>query len=120
HRLPQSVLTRLTRLTGRQTQERAPQPWRWKGRTVKVVDGSTVSMPDSPANQKAFPQARTQKVGVGFPIARMVVLFSLAVGTVLDAALGRYQGKHTGETALWHSLQYGGPQKLDHWIDFLP
>lgn len=61
-------------------------------------------MPDSPANQKAFPQARTQKAGVGFPIARMVVLFSLAVGTVLDAALGRYQGKRTGETALFHSL----------------
>ena len=105
HRLPEGVLTRLTRLTGRQTQDRAPAPWRWNGRTVKVVDGSTVSMPDSSANQKAFPQARTQKAGVGFPIARLVVLFSLAVGTVLDAALGRYQGKHTGETALWHSLQ---------------
>lgn len=105
HRLPESVLTRLTRLTGRQAQDRAPQPWRWNGRTLKVVDGSTVSMPDSPANQKAFPQARTQKAGVGFPLARLVVLFSLAVGTVLDAALGRYQGKHTGETALWHSLQ---------------
>ncbi len=105
HRLPQSVLTRLTRLTGRQAQDRAPQPWRWNGRTLKIVDGSTVSMPDSPANQKAFPQARSQKAGVGFPIARLVVLFSLAVGTVLDAARGRYQGKHTGETALWHSLQ---------------
>lgn len=103
-RLPQGVLTRLTRLTGRQAQDHAPAPWRWNGRTLKVVDGSTVSMPDSPANQKAFPQARTQKAGVGFPIARLVVLFSLAVGTVLDAALGRYQGKHTGETALWHSL----------------
>jgi Transposase DDE domain len=107
HRLPEGVLTRLVRLTGRQTQDRAPAPWRWNGRTLKVVDGSTVSMPDSPANQKAFPQARTQKAGVGFPIARLVVLFSLAVGTVLDAALGRYQGKHTGETALWHSLQDG-------------
>jgi hypothetical protein len=62
-------------------------------------------MPDSPANQKAYPQSRTQKAGVGFPIARLVVLFSLAVGTVLDAALGRYQGKHSGETVLWHSLQ---------------
>jgi hypothetical protein len=105
HRLPEGVLSRLTRLTGQQTQDHAPAPWRWNGRTVKVVDGSTVSMPDSPANQKAFPQARTQKAGVGFPIARLVVLFSLAVGTVLDAALGRYQGKRTGETALWHSLQ---------------
>jgi hypothetical protein len=105
HRLPEGVLTRLVRLSGRQTQDRAPAPWRWNGRTIKVVDGSTVSMPDSPANQKAFPQARTQKAGVGFPLARLVVLFSLAVGTVLDAALGRYQGKHSGETALWHRLQ---------------
>jgi hypothetical protein len=105
HRLPQGVLTRLTRLTGRQIQDSAPAPWRWNGRPLKVVDGSTVSMPDSEANQKAYPQARTQKAGVGFPIARLVVVFSLAVGTVLDAALGRYQGKHTGETALWHSLQ---------------
>lgn len=104
HRLPQAVLARLTRVTGRQAQNHAPVPWRWNGRTLKVVDGTTLSMPDTPANQKAFPQARTQKADVGFPIARMVVLFSLAVGTVLDAALGRYQGKQTGETALFHSL----------------
>jgi hypothetical protein len=103
-RLPEAVLARLTRTTGRQAQERAPAPWRWHNYTLKVVDGSTVSMPDTPANQKAFPQARTQKAGVGFPIARLVVLFSLAVGTVLDAALGRYQGKRTGETALFHGL----------------
>jgi hypothetical protein len=103
-RLPEAVLARLTRTTGRQTQERAPAPWRWNNYTLKVVDGATVSMPDTPANQKAFPQHNAQKAGVGFPIARMVVLFSLAVGTVLDAALGRYQGKRTGETALFHTL----------------
>jgi len=103
-RLPETVLARLTRVTGRQAQERAPAPWRWNNHTLKIVDGATVSMPDTPANQKAFPQACTQKAGVGFPIARMVVLFSLAVGTVLDAALGRYQGKRTGETSLFHNL----------------
>jgi hypothetical protein len=103
-RLPETVLARLTQITGRQAQERAPAPWRWNNYTLKVVDGATVSMPDTPANQKAFPQARTQKPGVGFPIARMVVLFALAVGTVLDAALGRYQGKRTGETALFDGL----------------
>jgi hypothetical protein len=103
-RLPEGVLARLTRVTGRQVQDRAPAPWRWNGRTLKVVDGTTLSMPDTPANQKAFPQHTAQKAGVGFPIARMVVLFSLAVGTVLDAALGRYQGKQTGETALFHGL----------------
>lgn len=103
-RLPEGVLARLTRTTGRQLQDQAPAAWRWQGRTVKVVDGTTVSMPDTPDNQQEFPQSRSQKPGVGFPIARLVVLFSLAVGTVLDAALGRYAGKQTGETALFHSL----------------
>jgi hypothetical protein len=71
-----------------------------------MVDGSTVSMPDTPENQKAFPQLGSQQPGVGFPIARLVVLFSLTVGTVLGAALGRCQGKRTGETSLFHTLQH--------------
>src|SRR5262249_54851901 len=95
-RLPEAVLARLTRATGRQPQDQAPGHWRRNGRTVKVVDGTTVSMPDTADNQKEFPQSRAQKPGVGFPIARLVVLFSLAVGTALDAALGRYRGKQTG------------------------
>lgn len=103
-RLAEGVLARLTRGTGRQVQQQAPSAWRYNGRTVKIVDGTTVSMPDTPANQVAYPQARTQKPGLGFPILRLVVLFSLAVGTVLDAALGRYQGKQTGETALFRTL----------------
>jgi Transposase DDE domain len=103
-RLPEGLLARLTRDTGRQPQDEAPPAWRWEGRTVKVVDGSTVSMPDTKANQAAYPQSPSQQPGLGFPIARLVVLFSLAVGTVLDAALGRYQGKQTGEPALFRTL----------------
>lgn len=57
-------------------------------------------MPDTPENQAAYPQAKTQKPGVGFPIARILVAFSLAVGTVLEAAIGPYQGKQTSELAL--------------------
>jgi hypothetical protein len=103
-RLPEGVLARLTRSTGRQIHDEAPPQWRWNGRPVKLVDGSTVSMPDTPENQEAYPQAKTQRPGLGFPIARRVVLFSLAVGTAVDAAPGRYQGKPTGETALFHTL----------------
>jgi hypothetical protein len=103
-RLPEGLLSRLTRDTGRRIQDEAPASWRWEGRPVKVVDGSTVSMPDTKENQAAYPQNPAQKPGLGFPLARLVVLFSLAVGTVLDAALGRYQGKQTGETALFHTL----------------
>jgi Transposase DDE domain len=104
-RLPEGLLARLTRVTGRRAHDQVPPGWRWDGHPLKLVDGTTVSMPDTPANQRDFPQPRSQRPGVGFPLARLVVLFSLAVGTVLDAALGPYQGKQTGETALFHALQ---------------
>jgi hypothetical protein len=99
------VLARLARATGRRVQDDAPPGWGWNGRVVKVVDGTTVSMPDTPDNQAAYPQHPAQRPGLGFPIARVVVLFSWAVGTVLDAALAPCQGKQTGETALLHTLQ---------------
>jgi hypothetical protein len=103
-RLSESLLSRLARETGRDLHQQTPSAWRWKGRRVKLVDGSTVSMPDTPANQKAYPQSGTQAAGVGFPIARVVVVFCLACGAVLDAALGRYQGKQTGENSLLRTL----------------
>ena len=59
--------------------------WFWQG---CVVDGSTITMPDTPANQAAYPQMKAQKPGCGFPIARILVIFSLSVGTVLEAAIG--------------------------------
>jgi Transposase DDE domain len=102
-RLPEGVLMRLTKQTGQPTAQTSLD-WNWHGRQVKVVDGSTVSMPDTAANQEAYPQSNTQKAGAGFPILRFVVLFSLAIGTVLEAAVGPYKGKQTGETALLRSL----------------
>jgi hypothetical protein len=69
-----------------------------------VVEGTTVSMPETPPNQAASPQNAAQKPGLGLALVRLVVPFSLAVGTVLNAALGRCQGKRTGATALCHGL----------------
>lgn len=106
-RLPESLLRRLTRETGQTLGGRAPDDWRWRGRRVKVADGTTVSMPDTPANQAEYPQNPTQKPGLGFPLARLVVVFCLATGTVLEAALGRYEGKQTGENALLRTLADG-------------
>ncbi len=103
-RLPEALFVRLTRETGRALHEELPAEWRWRGRRVKVVDGTTVSMPDTPANQAEYPQHTAQRPGLGFPIARVVVVFCLACGAALDAALGRYQGKQTGETALLRGL----------------
>ncbi len=103
-RLPESALRRLTQQTGRDLLEAAEDAWRWHGRNVKIVDGTTASMPDTPANQAAYPQPTNQKPGVGFPLMRLVVVFTLAVGTVLDAAMGGCHGKQTGEAALWRTL----------------
>jgi Transposase DDE domain len=103
-RLPEGVLRRLTRVTGGRLHSHLPAPWLWQGHPLKVVDGSTSSLPDTEANQLQYPQPNSQKPGLGFPIVRLVVLFSLTVGTVLDAALGPYRGKQTGETALFHAL----------------
>jgi hypothetical protein len=105
-RLPEGVLRRLVRTKGGQLQEQSPRHWRWFGRDVKIGDGTTVSGPDTGPNQKAYPQPRSQKRGLGFPILRLVVVFSLSVGTVLDAAFNPYVGKETGETGMLRTLMY--------------
>jgi hypothetical protein len=85
--------------------------WLWKNRPVVIVDGSTATMADTDENQAKYPQSSNQKPGVGFPLLRFVVLLSLAVGTVLECAVGRCQGKKTGEQSLfrqmWDALQPG-------------
>ena len=103
-RLPEGVLPRLTRHVGGALLQSLPSAWRWKQRNVKVVDGTTVSMPDTPANQADYPQPSHERPGLGFPLARLVVVFSLGVGTVLDAAVGPFAGKRTGEPALFRRL----------------
>jgi hypothetical protein len=103
-RLPEALPRRLAREAGRALHRQAQADWLWRGRRVKVADGTTLSMPDTDANQRAYPQPDAQKPGLGFPIARAVVVFCLATGAALDAALGRYRGKRTGEAALLRQL----------------
>jgi hypothetical protein len=111
-RLPERCIAELTRHVGKELMKHAPTEWSWHSRTVKVVDGSTVSMPDTKANQKEYPQPSSQKPGLGFPIMRFVVVFALAVGTVLDAAFCPYKGKENSELALFRRL-HGGLQAGD-------
>jgi IS4 transposase len=103
-RLPESLVRRLVRETGRLLHLKSEEGWKWKGRSVKLVDGTTVSMPDTPENQKTYPQPEGQKPGVGFPIARLVAIISLSCGAVLDVAIGPYKGKETGEHALLRQM----------------
>lgn len=103
-RLGLGLITRLGAVVGERLERAAPRAWRWRGRSVKLLDGTTVSMPDTAANQAVYPQSGVQKPGLGFPLAMVVALISLSTGAVLRWALGPCRGKHTGEQALFRTL----------------
>jgi len=105
-RLLTGVLSTLARRTAQQLQVSAADEWKWNGRSVYIADGSHVSMPDTPENQASYPQPPTQEPGLGFPLARITVLLSLATGACHDLAIAPYEGKGTGETTLLRAM-YG-------------
>src|SRR5262245_2599625 len=111
-RLPTAVLRDLAKRTAGELQAGAPERWKWNGRRVFIADGSHVSMPDTPDNQEAYPQPVVQQQGIGFPLARVAVLLSLATGACHDLAIAPYAGKGTGETTLLRQM-YGSLQPGD-------
>jgi hypothetical protein len=104
-RLPKAMLSTLARGSATLLSEHTPQGWLWRGRHVKLVDGTTASMTDTPQNQACFPQPGQQQAGAGFPLARLVGVISLSHGAVLEVAMGAYQGKGSGEHGLFRGLQ---------------
>lgn len=103
-RLPVAMVTALTRETGRLLSVGARRSWRWRGRTVKLVDGTGISMPDTPQNQASYPQPHSQATGVGFPLMRLVAVVCLATGALIDAAIGPHEGKGSSELGLLRGL----------------
>jgi hypothetical protein len=96
-KLSEEMISNLVRENAEQMEENLPNNWLWKGLYhLKLIDGSTVSMPDTPENQAIYPQPNSQKKGVGFPIARIVAVISCVTGSVLDLAMGPYSGKARG------------------------
>ncbi len=100
HKLNAEVLRQLACDIAAKMSLSNPDHWLWQGKAVKLVDGFTFTMPDTPENQKEFPQLASQAPGVGFPIARACAVLSLANACIDDVAIGPYAGKETGETAL--------------------
>lgn len=103
-RLPLTLIAGLTRQSGQILTHQAPRAWRWHGRQVQVVDGTTLSLPDTAANQAAYPQSRSQGAGLGFPLCRLVVLLCLASGALREAASGPCEGKGSDEQSLLRTL----------------
>jgi len=92
HHLVQAVAARL---------QRAARPHFWHDRRVLLLDGSTVSMPDTPENQRSFGQPSAQKPGCGFPVARLGALFCATTGALVEAVIGSYV---QSEYALWRAM----------------
>ncbi len=86
------MLRTLAKDTAQRLQQSLPEAWKWNGRNVFIADGSHVSMPDTPENQAAYPQPVVQEPGIGFPLARLAVLLSLATGAWHDLAIAAYAG----------------------------
>lgn len=103
-RLPLGLISRLGVSVGEELERASPRDWKWRGRSIKLMDGTTISMPDTGKNQSVYPQSGVQKPGLGFPLAMLVALISLSTGAVLRWAVGPCRGKHTGEQALFRTL----------------
>ena len=123
-RLPEAFVSTAACSVGRALDARADRGWRWKGRRVYLFDGTTVTMPDTRDNQAAYPQVYNQGPGVGFPIARLGAVISLACGAVVNLGFGRYAGKGQGEVSLlrrlWDVLAPGdvllGDRLMSGWV----
>ncbi len=103
-RLPEEFFSDAARRTGRTLQAGVDAQWLWKSRRVYVYDGSSVSMPDTAENQLAYPQPVCQRPGLGFPLARIAAVFSLACGAVVDLGICRYAGKGQSELGMLRQL----------------
>jgi Transposase DDE domain len=103
-RLPTRLLSQLGGYVGQVLTQRTPVAWRWRGRPVRLVDGTTVALPDTPANQAAYPQSGNQRPGLGFPQCRIVGLICLASGGLLNAATSACVGKGSDEQTLLRSI----------------
>jgi hypothetical protein len=104
-RLPLDILARIRHAVAARADKLLPQAQQlWHGLCPKVIDGTTVTMPDTPKNQREYPQSRSQKPGCGFPLMKIVGIFSLSSGVLLDYQKGN---KHRHELALLYKM-------LDH------
>lgn len=103
-RLPEAFFSETALRAGRALDAGVKDGWLWKRRRVYVYDGSSVTMPDTPANQAEYPQPVAQKPGLGFPLARLGAVFSLACGAVVGLGTCRYAGKGQSDLGVLRTL----------------
>jgi hypothetical protein len=100
-RLPEPLLIAALQASARAADTRVTPPAALQGRIIKVLDATTLTLPDTPENRQVYPQPTSQKPGVGFPQLHLLVVWSARGGGVLDHARG--PTSH-GELRLLHRL----------------
>jgi hypothetical protein len=103
-RLSLEMVSTLACYTGELMSGEVPAQWRWYGKRVRLIDGATATLPDTPANQASYPQQSGQKPGLGFPIVRIVGIICLSSGALLNASVGSCSGKGSGEQTLLRGM----------------
>jgi len=103
-RLPLEMVSTLVRYTGEQMNSEIPDQWRWHGKRVHLIDGTTATLSDTAANQAVYPQQAEQKPGLGFPICRIMGIICLSSGALLNASMGPYSGKGACEQSLLRGM----------------
>lgn len=83
-RLPLEVLRTLLRQVVTRQRRDTEEVAQWHGHRLFFVDGSSCSMPDTPALQQRFGQPTGQKPGCGFPVAHLLALFDAYTGMLVD------------------------------------
>lgn len=103
-RLSQALVSKLTKAVARHNEQKIKTKWRWQNRTVYLIDGTTLTMPDTPDNQEVYPQTTSLPKGLGFPICRIVGIISLSTGSLINSAVSPYHGKGACEQTLLRSM----------------
>ncbi len=103
-RLSETMVSGLTKAVANRSERQVKTRWRWENRSVYLVDGTTLTMSDTKANQEVYPQTSALPKGLGFPICRIVGIISLSAGSLIDASVSPYHGKGASEQTLLRGM----------------
>ena len=107
-RLPEPLWPELIGGSTARLQALAGQRYLYVGRSVYLLDGSTISMPDTPELARVFGYADTKHGPSRFPVARITFLTRAGTEAVVDYRLDHYR---TAEDAQFHAMWDGLPNE---------
>lgn len=107
-RLPEEPIFEIAKSVGVEIESHSHKNHRIFGRDVKVVDGTSVQLPDTESNQREYPQPDGQKPGCGQPHMKLCALMGLGTGAIIDCVVDAYTvNERTMFRRLWRSLDEG-------------